>query len=148
MNGHSKREWRNFNDVFVAEIDSKIAGVCVNIDLGFNWVEIGAIVVLEKYRGLKIGKKLFNQAFDYAVKDKKNIHMVSRNPIVKKWMQERNMILANHVFNLPFPIIWHDFVMFFSLFRILEFFRKSFLYRNKPEYIYGYKLYSKKVLTA
>ena len=140
MAGHSRREWHNFSNVFAAEVEGKIAGVCVVIDLGFNWVEIGAIIVLEKYRGLKIGKQLFEQSYEFAKKQNKNIYIVSRNPIVKKWMKERGMILANHVFNLPFPIIWHDFVMFFSLFRIIEFFRKSFLYRNMPEYIYGYKL--------
>lgn len=140
MNGHSKREWHNFDDVFVAEVSGKFAGVCVDIDLGFNWVEIGAIVVLEEYRGMKIGKKLFERAFDFALSKKKNIYMVSRNPIVKKWMLERKMILANHVFNLPFIIIWHDIIMFFSFYRIAEFFRKSSLYRNKPEYIYGFRL--------
>jgi len=140
MAGHSWREWRNFSDVFVAEASGELAGVSVVIDLGFNWVEIGAIYVLEKYRWAKIGKQLFDQAYNFAVADKKNIYIVSRNPIVKKWMQERKMTLANHVFNLPFPIIWHDFIMLFSLFRIVEFFRKSFIYRHKPEYVYGYKI--------
>jgi len=144
MNGHSKREWRNFSDVFVAEVDNKFAGVCVDIDLGFNWIEIGAIIVLEKYRGLKIGKKLFEKAFDFAIAKKKNIYVVSRNPVVVKWMKEKGMVLKNHVFGLPWVILWHDFVMFFSFFRIIEFFRKSFSYRNKPEYIYGYKLCLKK----
>lgn len=139
MNGHSKREWRKFSDVFVAEMKDKLAGVCVAIDLGFNWVEIGAILVLGEHRGMKIGKQLFNITFDYA-ESKKNIYMVSRNPIVKKWMFDKKMILANHVFNLPFPIIWHDIIMFFSLYRILEFFRKSVLFRHKSEYIYGYKI--------
>ena len=140
MTGHSKREWRNFSDAFVAEVKNNFAGVCVDIDLGFNWVEIGAIIVLEQFRGAKIGKKLFIEAFNYAESKKKNIYIVSRNPIVKKWMQENKMILANHVFNLPFPIIWHDIIMFFSLYRILEFFRKSVLFRHKAEYIYGYKI--------
>lgn len=140
MAGHSWREWRNFSDVFVAEINGELAGVSVVIDLGFNWVEIGAIYVLEKYRRAKIGKKLFDQAYSYAVSEKKNIYIVSRNPIVKKWMLDKKMILANHVFNLPSPIIWHDIIMFFSLYRILEFFRKSVLFRHKAEYSYGYKI--------
>ena len=140
MIGYSKRELQKFPDVFVAEFKGKFAGTCANIGMGSNWLEVGPILVLEKFRGLKIGKQLFEIAFDVAVLESKNIYMVSRNPIVKKWMQERKMILANHVFNLPFPIIWHDIIMFFSLFRIIEFFRKSFLYRHKPEYVYGYKL--------
>lgn len=140
MIGYTKRELQKFPNVFVAEYEGEFAGVCANIGMGFNWVEVGPILVLEKFRGLKIGKQLFEIAFDAAVSKQNNIYMVSLNPIVKKWMQEREMTLANHVFYLSFIIIWHDIKMFFSLYRILEYFRKSFLYRGKPEYIYGFRL--------
>ena len=138
--GHSQREWLSFQNVFLAEINNVFAGVCVNKNLGFNWVEIGPILILEKFRGAKIGKKLFAKAFDWAELKKKNIYMVSGNPVVINWMKDRGMKTQNHIFGLPWPIIWRDIVMVFSLYRISEFLRKSSLHRQKSKYIYGYKI--------
>jgi len=138
--GLTKREWGNFCDIFVANISGFLAGVCVVKNLSFNWVEIGPILVLKKYRGKNIGQNLFDQAFDFAESKKKNIYIVSRNPVIVKWMEKRGMVLKNNLIGLPWPILWHDFVMVFSLFRIFEFLRKSFIFRKKSEYIYGYKL--------
>ena len=139
ITGHTQKEWLGFGEVLVGEVNRKLAGVSCIIDLGHNWVEIGALFVFDKYRGIGLGKALVKKAFAISEENESNIYMVSRNPIVIEMMRREKMFLTQNLFKLPLVIQRHNLKLIFNLYRIFEFFRKMVKFKHETGLTYGLK---------
>ncbi len=75
-----EESWNSFFDTYTVYLAGKFAGVCVVIQLR-NWAKIGPIIVLEKYQGQGLGRKLLG----FVVKqlNNKNIYIGSSNPKIQ-----------------------------------------------------------------
>ena len=47
-----------------------------------DWYEVGSVFVHQDYRGKKLGRKVFFQILDKAKESKKNLFLVTHNPLV------------------------------------------------------------------
>lgn len=140
LTGYSLHELLGFSNVFVSMANKHFAGMIANINFAKNWTEISAFVVLEKYRGQGIGRKLFDSAYIVAEETGKNIFIVSRNPVVIKMMEAKgSLTLANSLFKLPWAIVFFEFKAVFSWYRITEYFRKFFT-RRGSSWVFGYRI--------
>jgi GNAT superfamily N-acetyltransferase len=137
LTSYTKAEWGRLGRIFVAEISGSLIGICAASYFNNDWVEIGVIYVLEKYRGEGVGSALFKKAYEYYEKDK-NIFMVSRNPAVIYMMKKKKMDLTGNFLKLPWSVKIHILKFIFSLYRIKEYFRKN-IGRIKSPFIFGLK---------
>lgn len=134
---YSQKEWQCLGKVFVLAIDNNFAGACATLDLGDNWFEIAAIYVLEKFRRCGGGKALFETAFRALKKAKRNIYIVSRNPVMIRMMRQYRMKILTSFWQLPWPVKRHSLKLIFNFRRIFEFIRKSFRFGFNASWIYG-----------
>lgn len=136
ITGYTQKEWQNFGKVFVAEVNSEIAGVAVNVSISKEWEEFAVLLVLEKYRGQGLGKALFNVALEDIKNRHKNAYTTSRNPIVLKLMKENGFQFLS-LLKLPLPVTLFNLKFICSFYRISEFLRKQKAFCNQPEFEYG-----------
>lgn len=136
----SYKKWKSFGKVLVAKFNNKLAGVCA-MPVFFDWQEIGVLFVFSEFRGQGIGKKLFNMAYEEAVKNNKNIFIVSRNQIIVKMMRINKINILKNFWKLPLTIKWYIILNNISLFKIFEYIRKYFKYPNSDAWVYGIKKY-------
>ena len=137
--GYTKKEWRRFNLIFVAETSHKIVGVSALKRIDENWLDLSALFVLEKYRGRGFGKLLFQKTLKWAKSHHQNIYFVSRNPIVIKWAKEEKVKSFKSFFELPKRIKLHIIKNSLNLYRIFEFIRKAFVFRGQKGYVFFIK---------
>lgn len=137
--GFSAREWRKFDEIFVAEVNGKIAGTIVLTRLFFGWMRITAFFVLEKYRNKGIGSKLFDAAYDLIVKNKNRAYVASYDIAVIHKMQQKDMWLTDNFFELPFIVGCFNIGFVMHPYRIYEFFRKEIELKSVKRLIYGVK---------
>lgn len=137
ITGYTKKEWNNFNNIWVAEVNHEIVGIVVNTNLLKSWVETSIVYVISSKRNQGIGKALFLSAFNSALRENKNIYYVSRNPIVIRWMKEKNMIFSK-ILGLPLPILIHIIIKSLSIYRIKEYCRKRYIYKPKKQFLHAY----------
>ena len=138
--GFSSKEWHTLGKVFVAKVKNELAGICVDKVLNSRWSEISMLLVLEKFRGHGIGKKLFELSFDHASKKNRNIYIVSRNPAVIKMFKRKGFEVFGSNFVLPITIQWQNCKLILNFFRIKEYCRKFIIfkyYKNLFPYTYG-----------
>lgn len=138
--GLTRKEWTDLGKVFVSEVSGELAGVCADKDLGFGWSEIADLVVLEKSRGLGLGRELFNTVFKHAKASHKHIYAVSRNPLVVAMMRKSGFEFVKSFLFLPHPVQYNNIKLIFNFYHIKEYLRKYFKYRyfnNVSPYNYG-----------
>ena len=127
--GLTRGEWRAFKDVWVAEKDGQMAGVCANRDLPLGWSEVAALYVLPEHRAHGLGRQLFELAFDDLVKRRRDIYVISRNPAIIKMMEERRMrFLA--IERMPLGITLFNLAYMAQPYRGWEMLRKQMAFRG------------------
>lgn len=57
--GYNKKEWLDFEKVYVAEMKDKIMGVCAIKKINSDWSEIIILFIFAEFRKQGIGKLLF-----------------------------------------------------------------------------------------
>ena len=91
--GYTIKEWLNCEHIIVAEDEGgQLLGACLNYDFAESWTKIAALYVFEEFRGRGIGKALFYESFNDAMKRHKNVYTISRNPTIIKMMKEVNYL--------------------------------------------------------
>jgi GNAT superfamily N-acetyltransferase len=138
ITGYTVKELSHFKHTWIAEVNKKFAGFVVNKDFGQNWTECAAIYVLEEYRGIGIGRKLFETSIHDAKDREKNFFTATRNPKIIKIIHEQNMIIKTHLISLPFPIAKRNIRFILNFYRIKETIRKAIKYKN-ANFIFAFK---------
>ena len=59
----SRARWRRLIDPYVLEVDRVFAGVCGVYSFD-RWIKLGPLVLLKKYHGCKLGKRLLKTIID------------------------------------------------------------------------------------
>ncbi|MCX6812526.1 MAG: GNAT family N-acetyltransferase [Candidatus Berkelbacteria bacterium] len=136
ITGYSRRELLRQKNVFKGFIDGEFAGSCINFEFGENWTELSGFIVAEKFRGQGIGKMLFESAYQSAIKNQKNIFVVSRNPAMKKIINPKEFKIIRKFRQLPQVIKLHEFRFAISWYRFLELIRKSFSLKKSGKIVY------------
>ncbi|HBG81682.1 TPA: hypothetical protein DDW69_02455 [candidate division CPR2 bacterium] len=137
---YTKKDLKRFKEVWVAEIEGKFIGVVVNKDFWQDWTEVKILFVKEEYRDQGIGLDLFKTALNSIKERKRNLYVVSRNPIVVKWMKDEKIPLLK-IYQLPIAIRLNIIKKSLNLQRIFEYLRKALILRNKHKWVYGVKRY-------
>ncbi len=139
ITGYSLHELLNLKTVFKAYVDDNFVGVCANFDFEANWTELSAFIISPKFRGQGIGKKLFSASWADAISRKKNIFIVSRNPVMIKILEETDLKILSSFWQLPLAVIIHELIFSISWYRVKEFIRK--LSMKKPgRFVFGIKM--------
>jgi GNAT superfamily N-acetyltransferase len=92
--------WKKFKDIYVAEDNEKLVGICAIFHLK-NWIKIGPIIVLGKEQGKGIGKALISTIIQEYPKS--NFYIGSSNPRVKSIASKCCFIPVSFLL-LPFEI--------------------------------------------
>lgn len=152
ISAYSLSEWINCNNVFAA-YDSKgeLLGACLNDDFSKDWTEIAALIVFQKYRGMGIGRKLFDASFYDSVNRGRDIMIMSNNPSTIHMMKKVDFEIYKSLEKLPEKYIRHRFTLNFwyelrwnlNFYRIFERIRKKIVFGKKPKMIYGLRLNNK-----
>lgn len=145
--GYTIKEWLNAEHIFIAEDkQGQLLGACFNYDINEKWTKIAALYVLEELRNRGLGKALFYESFNDAMKRHKNVYTISCNPIILNIMSELKFITFTNL--LDFPISYatdladfyiHTLQWLSSPYRIKEIIRKQIVYRPQKPFLYGLK---------
>ena len=149
ITGYSLKEWLSYKKILVAEDEEgKMLGVCLYYDFHKNWSFISVLIVLKPFRGMGIGKSLFEKCCDNILRDGKNIYTASKNPIVINMMKKMNFTLFDTLFGLPKGYKKYEFIFIlrlinwiFSSYRLKQAVRKAKLYGVRSNFTYGIKSY-------
>lgn len=147
ITGYSVREWQSFPPILVAENQQQeMMGICFNDDFHPDWTKLDVLLVLERFRGRGIGKKLFCYSVEQTLNKGRKLYTASRNPILIKLMQELDFLIFDDIFHLPEPyrkyqaiFNFHNLKWAMSTYRVKEFVRKQLVYPSQPPFIYGIK---------
>ena len=139
--GYTVRELERLSDVQVAEVEGEFAGVCFSVDLAAGWTEIAALYVLPEFRGLGIGVALFHAAWERAQGRRRHVYVLSRNPQVVGWMQERGMAVDGKLWRAPLAVHWYMQCYMASWYRVAESVRKGKEIGQCPPLLQGIKKY-------
>ncbi len=137
--GYTVWELKRLTDVQVAEVDGAFAGVCFSIDLAAGWTEIAVLYVLPAFRGQGIGKTLFDAAWQRAEERGRHLYIMSRNPQVITWMQERGMTVNGQIWRAPLPVHWYMQFYMASWHRTVESLRKWRAIQAGASLVHGIK---------
>ena len=122
--GYTVPELLRLQDVYVAEIGGKFAGVCFSVEMPFGWTEIAVLYVLPAFRGQGLGQRLFDAAWKRAIQRERHLYILSRNPQVIEWMKARGMTLRPGAEFAPLAAHLYFFLYMMSLHRWRESMRK------------------------
>jgi len=137
--GFTAFEWANFDGVFVAEINNKLAGIITLANTFGNWVNIAAFYVLPKYQGSGIGNRLFEAALRAAMRKKKNVYVITYNEIAAAIMKKNGLQTYDDFFKLPLFVIFANILHALNCYRIYEFIRKKIAFPADRKLIFGVK---------
>jgi len=135
--GYTARELMRLTDVHVATVDGAFAGATWSFELAFGWTEIAIIIVVRGFRGMGIGKALFEAGWSRAESQERHIYMLSRNLEVVNWMRAKGMTIDRRFFAAPLAVHLHDAVYMASWYRHVEAFRKMREMRKCPPLVQG-----------
>ena len=138
--GYTKRELLRLRDVWVVTSEGRLAGVCASVNLPAQWTEIMFLYVLPAFRGQGLGKRLFDEAWNLAQRQRRHIYVLSRNPQVIGWMSERGMTISSRFWAAPWPVQWHMHRHMTSWYRCREQLRKWREIRQCPSLKQGISL--------
>jgi predicted GNAT family acetyltransferase len=145
--GYSLKEWLNAEHIIVAEDENEqLLGACLNYDISEKWTKIAALYVFEEFRNQGIGKALFYESFNDAMKRQKNVYTISSNPIVIKSMTQLEFTTFKNLLDFPKDyqahqsmIYAHTFQWLLNPYRIQEIIRKKIVYKLNDPFFYGLK---------
>lgn len=140
ITAYTKSELRSFKSPIIAEVDGNFAGVSIIWPINSRWLEMSMSLVLPEYRGMGIGRKLFEEKWRESVSTGKNIYITSRTEPILTFIKEKKMTFLPF-WRLPL-VIKLDLIMYScsSLYRISEFFRKLFVFPGQPAFKYAIRL--------
>jgi GNAT superfamily N-acetyltransferase len=142
VTGFSENEWRNFDGVFVAEVDNRFVGVITLANTFGNWVNMPASYLLPEYRGLGIGNALYAAAVKAAMRKKKDICAIIDSEIAENILRQNRVQIYESFFELPFLVMLFNMAHVLNCYRIYEFIRKRIVFPAERKLTYGIKLYS------
>lgn len=123
--GYTVRELCRFADVFVAEVDGELAGVCISKDLCFGWTDIAVLYILPAFRGHGFGTQLYAAAWQRAEERQRHIYTLSRSVEVIHLMERFGMEMTRSIWKAPLAVHLHMNRHMMSLYRIQEARRKA-----------------------
>lgn len=133
----TKNLWKDFQDIFVAQKNGNLIGVCTIVDLG-TWIKIGPLIVLSKFQGKGYGKLLFTHVMN--TYKKKNLYIGSSHPRIWTIVEKRGFQRVGNFFSLPFVIQRYLIMYFFKRFNsdfLFDTLRKKLISKRGP-YRYYY----------
>jgi len=149
ISGYSIWEWIDCQNVFIAvDHEGQILGASLNDDFGADWTEIAVLFVLEKHRENGICRALYNISCEDIINRKRNVLIMSREPIVSEMIRKSNLDVLPTLNNLPESYrqhqlkltLYYKFRYFMNLYRNFEILRKRLTYGKNTSLIYGLKL--------
>ncbi|MHC5931991.1 GNAT family N-acetyltransferase, partial [Nostoc sp.] len=115
-------------------------------DISEKWTKIAALYILEEFRNQGIGKALFYESFNDAMKRQKNVYTISSNPIIIKSMTQLEFTTFKNLLDFPKAyqvhqsmIYVHTFQWLLNSYRIQEIIRKKIVYKLNDPFFYGLK---------
>jgi GNAT superfamily N-acetyltransferase len=123
--GYSPGELESFRDVLVAEVEGAFAGACVSKDLLFGWTEIAILYVLPAFRGMRLGRALFAEAWQRAEARERHIVVLSRSPETIHLMEGFEMEIYRAMWKAPLAMHLHMNRHMSNWYRLREAVRKS-----------------------
>ncbi|MBE9007409.1 GNAT family N-acetyltransferase [Fortiea sp. LEGE XX443] len=147
--GYSLTEWMTAEHIMVAEDENgSFVGACLSYDFHEDWNKIAALFVLKEFRGMGLGRSLFDKSCEDALKRRKNLYTISANKIVIKMMQDLDFVTFDSLAHLPksannkykFVFYSHHLKWIANFYRLQEIARKTILYKSQKKFVYGVKL--------
>jgi predicted GNAT family acetyltransferase len=144
--GYSFKEWMSAENIIVAENETgHLVGVCFSYDFHEHWRKIAVLFVIEKFRNKGIGKLLFYESCQDAIKMGKKIYTISANPYVIKMIQNLDFILFDSLMDLPkiedkLIFYFHSIKWLINFYRLQEIARKLIVYKNHQKFFYCIKI--------
>ncbi|GEM_PF-3473416 len=95
-------EYRSYNpshNITTIRADKELAGLAAHKDFGKNWAEFATLIILSKFRGQGLGKRLWQETLHQL--SYKNIFVISANPIVKNRMALSDNFRQRTFWQLP-----------------------------------------------
>ncbi len=123
--GYTIPELMRFQNVIVAEVDARFAGVCISKDLLFNWTDIAVLYILPEFRGRGLARELYTAAWENAILKRRHIFTWSCSPEVVHLMEDFGMTTSKSMFRMPLAVHFHMNVHMMSWYRISESIRKG-----------------------
>ena len=149
ITGYSFWEWKQMGKVWVAEEEhGKMMGICLCHSLGREGCILDVLFVLEEFRGLGVGKGLFEHLINLAFSNQRFVYTASREQVVIRMMEKMDFLLFNTLYKLPesyrqyeWALAWYHFRWMVSIYRMSEISRKQKVYNCNEPFIYGIKCY-------
>jgi GNAT superfamily N-acetyltransferase len=135
--GYVPSELEAFEDVWVSEVDSSLAGVCVSKDLLFGWTDIAVLYVLPAFRGQGLGAALYLAALRRAQERGRHVLTLSRSPEVIRLMERQGMEVTGALLRAPLALHLAMIPHMMNLYRIREAKRKSPQMKGSPPMVVG-----------
>ncbi|EKD94393.1 MAG: hypothetical protein ACD_26C00069G0002 [uncultured bacterium] len=126
----SRKKWLSFKNIYVAEKERKLLGVCVIYELE-NCIKLGPLAVLKKHQSKGIGKALLKTIMGNL--KEKNIFITSSNPLVKKIALDMDFEVISF-FSLSYKIklfLIKQLIEHISLTFFIEALRKKIIFNRK-----------------
>ena len=123
--GYTVPELLRFTDIFVAESEGRLAGVCISKDLRFGWTDIAVLYVLPAFRGQGVARELYTAAWKRAEQRNRHLYTLSCSPPVIHLMQEFGMKMTPRMWNAPLAVHLHMQCHMMSVYRVREALRKG-----------------------
>lgn len=137
------REYNQNKKVIGLRTSGEICGIATVEHIDEEWAEISTIIVMPKYQGRGLGKKLWQKAIKRL--SGKNICAIAFNPITKYGLALKTGFKKRRFFQLPFVIQFFFVVQRFRLHKIIGFFSKKGLRLANLDFFT--RLYRKKGFT-
>ncbi len=139
--GYTVAELLRFTDLFVAEIEGAFAGACISKRLLFGWTDIAVLYILPRFRGRRLGKRLYTAAWQQAQRNRRHIFTMSRSPEVIHLMEQFGMAISRSMLKAPLAVHLHMNRHMMSLYRNQEAIRKANQMPTKNRLVMGTKRY-------
>lgn len=100
--GATVKEYVKYNkegSLIALRINKEVAGIAAYKYFGGYWAEFTTLIVLTKFRGRKLGRKLYQEMMQKL--EGKNIFVITANPIVKKSMMSADGFEKKSFRHLP-----------------------------------------------
>lgn len=132
ITGYTIKELSAFDPAYIAEVSGRTVGIATYLDIDEEWRDFAVFFVKNEYRGSKIGSKLFETVVAEAKEDGRNLYVTTRTPETIHLAEKFGFEWVNYR-NLPTEIRRKNLTVYLNRYRVAEFFRKLFVYRNlKP----------------
>lgn len=133
---YSAKKLVESKNVFVAEADKELAGVCILDEIGNNWWELKIVLVFESFRKIGIGLNLAKMGMNFLKKKNVNIFAISRNPTTINWLKDNNFETIDGWKEIPWFIKKGIIKSSFDPRKTFEYIRKSIKHGSISDWQY------------